>query len=214
MGDSSKPMPRGIDALVGSARCAPQDTLTEAGLGLEYGAIRLDRTTEAWLSAGIQLQDHVVMVLDGAATDVEVIGSSSVLGLLAKPIIDLAVGITGGRVLSTVTTRLETAGWIYRGDAGADGGQVFVLEARPWYRVAHLHVVQHDDEQWRNYLRFRDLLRQSPAARQRYETVKERLAEELQGDHRAYTLAKTEVVSSLIGRFVQDSRTSVHSRRC
>jgi GrpB-like predicted nucleotidyltransferase (UPF0157 family) len=178
------------------------DMLTAAGLGLDYGAIRLDRTTEVWLLAGTNLRDRLVEILDGVVMDVELVGSSSVLGLLAKPVIDMAAGVTVDQPFPSVTTRLEAAGWIYRGDAGDNGGHVFVLETWPWHRVAHLHVVEHDGRQWRNYLRFRDLLRQSPTARERYEAVKLRLAEELQDDRRAYTVGKTEVVQSLLSEMV------------
>jgi len=172
------------------------DVLTAAGLGLDYDSIRLDRTTEAWLVAGIELRNRVAGVLAGVVADVEVIGSSSVLALLAKPIIDLAVGLDANQCLPAVMARLEAAGWIYRGDAGSAGGQVFVLETRPWHRVAHLHVVEHDGN--RNYLRFRDLLRRSLDARERYEAVKLKLAEPDPGDQKAYTIGKTEVVTSLL----------------
>lgn len=158
----------------------------------------LSRTTEDWLAAGNKLHNRVLRVLEGVTDHVEVIGSSSVLGLLAKPIIDLAVGLTGDEQLPPARTRLEHDGWIYRGDAGADGGHVFVLEARPWHRVAHLHVVTYERQAWRDYLRLRDLLRQSPEARIRYETVKLDLAQREPIDRTAYTIGKTEVVASLL----------------
>jgi GrpB-like predicted nucleotidyltransferase (UPF0157 family) len=127
-----------------------------------------------------------------------VIGSSSVLGLLAKPIIDLAVELTVDQPLPPTATRLENDGWIYRGDAGADGGHVFVLEARPWHRVAHLHVVPYEGQAWRDYLRLRDLVRRSPNARDRYAAVKVELAQVEPIDRKAYTIGKTEVVASLL----------------
>jgi GrpB-like predicted nucleotidyltransferase (UPF0157 family) len=176
------------------------DRLTEAGLGQDYDSMQLARTSEAWIAAGAQLRCHVVDVLDGITAQVELIGSSSVLGLLAKPIIDLAVGLAAKQPFAPVSTRLDADGWIYRGDAGADGGQVFVLEARPWHRVAHLHVIEYASDQWQNYLRFRDLLRRSPAARARYEAVKTELAQLCLRplDRKAYTNGKTEVVTSLL----------------
>ncbi len=174
------------------------DRLTEVGLGLDYDSMRLARTTQAWLAVGADLRGRVTRVLDGITSHVEVIGSSSVLGLLAKPIIDLAVGLAPDQSLSPTATRLEADGWIYRGDAGADGGHVFVLEARPWHRVAHLHVVGYDGDQWRNYLRLRDLLRCSPHARERYEAVKLELARRPSVDRKAYTRGKSEVVTSLL----------------
>lgn len=160
--------------------------------------MRLARTTQAWLTAGAELRSRVAQVLDGITSNVEVIGSSSVLGLLAKPIIDLAVGLGADQPLAPTTTRLEADGWIYRGDAGADGGHVFVLEARPWHRVAHLHVVGYGGDQWRDYLRLRDLLRRSPEARERYEAVKLELVQRTSVDRKAYTRGKDEVVASLL----------------
>jgi GrpB-like predicted nucleotidyltransferase (UPF0157 family) len=182
------------------------DVLTAAGLGLDYDVIRLDRTTGAWLAAGSELRARVAEVLDGAATDVEIIGSSAVLDLLAKPIIDLAVGLDVNQSPVPVIGRLEADGWIYRGDAGRDGGRVFVLETRPWHRVAHLHVIEHDGSQWQNHLRFRDLLRASSEARARYEAVKLRLAEQEPRDRTAYTIGKTEVVTSLTRESEEHSR--------
>ena len=174
------------------------EVLTSAGLGLDYDAIRLDRTAQGWLVAGAELRDRVAAILDTVAAGVEQIGSASVLGLLAKPIVDLAVGLSSDRDLPEATSRLEAAGWIYRGNAGDQGGHVFVLEARSWHRVAHLHVVDHGGLQWRNYVRFRDLLRSSPEARDQYEAVKRQLAEMHMADRKRYTDGKSEVVTSLL----------------
>ena len=132
-------------------------------------------------------------------------------GLLAKPIVDLAIGLTTDQELAPVRERLirdqelapvrerlESAGWIYRGDAGAQGGHVFVLESAPRHRVAHAHVVEHLGEQWRSYLRLRDLLDRSPAARHRYEDTKLRLINEVGDDRTVYTEGKTEIIASLL----------------
>jgi GrpB-like predicted nucleotidyltransferase (UPF0157 family) len=103
------------------------DALTDVGLGLAYGTLRLERTTEEWLTAGSELRDSVTETLVGVAVHVEQIGSSSVLGLLAKPIVDLAIGLSEEDDLLAVTNRLEVAGWINRGgDTDEAGGRVFV----------------------------------------------------------------------------------------
>ena len=174
------------------------DSLADIGLGLDYDSLRLDRTTMDWVEAGARLRLEVADRLARLAVGVEQIGSSSVEGLLAKPIIDLAIGVTVDQELAPVRSQLESAGWIYRGDAGAQGGHVFVLESAPWHRVAHAHVVEHLGEQWLKYLRLRDLLRRSPEARQRYEDAKLRLVNEVGDDRTTYTEGKTEIVASLL----------------
>lgn len=174
------------------------EALAAAGLGLDYNTVRLERTTGQWLTVGSQLRDHVERCLGPLVPGVEQIGSSAVPDLLAKPIVDLAVGLPPDHDFPEVVATLERAGWIYRGDAGDDGGHVFVLETRPWHRVAHLHAVEHDGGQWRNYLRFRDLLRSNHEARARYEASKLHLAAQHRNDRKAYTDGKTEVVGALL----------------
>ena len=118
--------------------------------------------------------------------------------VLAKPIVDIAVGLHDDCEFSSARDRLEVAGWIYRGDAGENGGHVFVLETKPQHRVAHLHIVEHDGKQWHDYMRLRDLLRRSSTARDQYEQAKQQLAEDVRGNRVAYTDGKSNIVSLLI----------------
>lgn len=171
--------------------------LTSIGIGLDYDDLRLRVTSDEWVEAGSRLRDQIALLLDGLAVEVEQIGSSAVTGLAAKPIIDLAVGIDGDNVLRETTSKLEAEGWIYRGDAGDDGGHVFVLETRPWFRVAHIHVVEHGGGQWTDYLRLRRVLRSSADARARYGAVKESLVAS-GTDRRTYSQQKTQVVRELL----------------
>ena len=173
------------------------EELVAAGLGLGKDDLTFGRTTDAWLAAGGRLGALVAEKLGELVAEVEQIGSSSVLGLLAKPIIDLAAGVHPGFDLPEVTRRLQGGGWIDRGDAGEDGGHVFVLEAAPRHRVAHLHVVVHGGRQWVDYLRLRELLRRDPAAVARYEAVKLELSE--RGlDRTSYQAGKAAIVDQLL----------------
>lgn len=174
------------------------EALTDAGFGLDYDKLSFGRTTELWLRAGSELREQVAERLDGLVRSVEQVGSSSVLELLAKPIVDLAVGLGPDDDLDVVTGRLAAGGWIYRGDAGDSGGHVFVLEKRPSHRIAHIHVVEYEGSQWSDYVRLRDLLRRSPKARDRYEAEKVRLAEQCRDDRKVYQERKSAVVESLL----------------
>ena len=177
-------------------RCV--DDLIEAGLGLDYDTLRFGRTTEQWVLAGARLRDRIASELAALVADVEQVGSSSVEGLMAKPIVDLAAGLATEHEFAPVRATLEQRGWIYRGDARDEGGHVFVLETRPLHRVAHLHVVEHEGRQWRNYLQLRDLLRHSPEARAKYEAVKQQVSGQVGDDRDAYTKGKSAIVHELL----------------
>ena len=168
------------------------------GLGLEYGTVALVRTDERWGAVGRVLAVEIETALAGLARAVEHVGSTSVPGLLAKPIVDLAVGVSSGATLDDVEISLSRLGWIYRGDAGDAGGWVFVLEDSPWRRVAHAHGVEFGSEQWVRYLRFRELLRRDAAARRTYEETKLRLAERFPDGRNDYLSGKDPTVRQLL----------------
>jgi len=102
----------GGDPLIGQD--CEMEWLTDVGLGLENDTLRLDRTSQAWIDAGRRLRNDVAGRLGGSVIGVEPIGSSSVLTLLAKPIVDIAVGLGNEHELSAVRDRLEATGWTFR----------------------------------------------------------------------------------------------------
>ena len=172
--------------------------LADDGLGLQYGTVRLVRTPSTWVTLGASLSDDVASKLPACVVAVEHVGSTAVPKLLAKPVLDLAIGVVAGTEVDELIEPMERAGWIYRGDAGREGGWVFVLEDVPWHRVAHAHGVEHDGVEWQRYLAFRTLLRGSAEARLAYEATKLELVKEYEHDTRGYTSGKTGTVWSLL----------------
>jgi GrpB-like predicted nucleotidyltransferase (UPF0157 family) len=174
------------------------DEADELGLGVPYGVVRLAPADPAWAGVAARLIADVRDALGDDALGVEHIGSTAVPGLLAKPIVDIAILLAPSAPLERVITDLESLGYQYRGDAGGDGGLVFVLDVRPWYRVAHLHAIADGDPQWERYLTVVDHLRRHAELRAAYESVKRDLATSHPGDRRAYTAGKNEVVARIL----------------
>lgn len=168
------------------------------GLGLDYGTVGLAVARPEWRQLAERLANVIRDTLGASTASVEHIGSSAVPGLAAKPILDLAIGVAPHVPLEPLRHALEDLGYQFRGDAGDQGGLVFVLEDRPKRRVVHLHVVDHDGPQWRRYLTFRDLLLTNADARDRYERMKSDLAEKFPQDRKAYTAAKESLVRALL----------------
>jgi len=97
-----------------------------------------------------------------------------------------------------VVGSLVAWGLEYRGDNGDNGGRLFVLNARPFHRVAHVHVVDHGDLCWTRYLAFRDRLRRDEGARTRYEEAKRQLARQFPQDRCNYTAGKASFIAGLL----------------
>lgn len=172
--------------------------LTESGLGLTYGEVELARTDPRWSDAFEHLAVTLRAALGPAAVAVEHIGSTAVPGLLAKPILDIVIGLAATADVDGVVGSLAACGLEYRGDHGDDGGRLFVLNARPLHRVAHVHVVEFGDLRWTRYLAFRDRLRRDEEARTEYEEAKRQLARVFARDRRNYTAGKTPFIARLL----------------
>ncbi len=174
--------------------------MAEAMLGLNKQAVAVVPHDPAWIAAGQKACTDIARIGGADFLGVEHIGGTSVPGLRAKPILDIAAGLAPGAQVEALKARLLEAGYIYAGDGGDDGGLLFVLESAPDVRTLHLHVVDHAGRQWRNYLAFRDFLRRDGEARADYERLKLSLAEKFAGDRKAYTAAKQDFISVILAR--------------
>ncbi len=170
------------------------------GLGLDYDVLQLQSGSATWQTIGAELAVKTSTLLGHHAVDVQHVGSTAVPGLLAKPIIDLAVGLRSHEDFPAVGQILTGHAWIYRGDSGDEGGHLFVLESSPWVRVSHAHAVIYEGWQWNRYLQFRDHLRSDATAREAYAEAKASLLSELGADgiREQYTNRKTPIVQALL----------------
>jgi GrpB-like predicted nucleotidyltransferase (UPF0157 family) len=122
--------------------------------------------------------------------DIQHVGSTAVFGLDAKPIIDIAVAVESIQLISELRPSLHSLGYIDRGDSGDNGGYLFIKEVAPEIRSHHLHIVAIDDQQWHNYLLFRDTLRSDQELHGKYAELKKSLEQRFARDRQGYTQAK------------------------
>jgi GrpB-like predicted nucleotidyltransferase (UPF0157 family) len=133
----------------------------------------------------------------GVFDAVEHIGSTSLPGLAAKPIIDLMAAAASLDAVAAAEDALAGLGY-RRFDTGMPG-RLFYYRDEDGQRAYHLHVVPADTWDTRNQRLLRDYLRAHPEDARRYAELKRRLAgEDTDGD--AYTKAKTELIQELTDR--------------
>ena len=135
-------------------------------------------------------------VFDGKVIGIEHIGSTSVPGLCAKPIVDILVGLRELELSAEEIEGMERLGYEYLGEFGLPG-RLYFRKGEP--RTHHVHVVAHGGDHWKRHLFFRDALRSDPEELRRYDELKRRLAAE--GHSReAYTELKTPFIREVEAR--------------
>lgn len=132
--------------------------------------------------------------LGGSALRVEHIGSTSVPGLAAKPIIDILVVVPDSADESAYLPQLEAAGYVLRvREPDWNEHRMF----RTPDRDVHIHIYSAGCPEIQRNLTFRDCLRRNIDDRRRYEQAKRELATKEWFDMNAYADAKTEVIESI-----------------
>ena len=165
-------------------------------LGLKRGTVLLAQHSQVWEQAFIEERARLAGALESVPCEIEHIGSTSVPGLEAKPILDIAVGIDRSYPIQDCIPVIEGAGYTYRGDDGVVG-HMFARGPED-SRTHYLHAVRLGDANWDRWLTFRDYLQCNEAARQTYATEKSRLAKMHRADRAAYTAGKSRVIGALL----------------
>ena len=130
----------------------------------------------AWPERFAEIRDTIAPVLRDVARAIEHVGSTSVPGLAAKPVIDLDVIVAGEDDLPEAIARLGTLGYEHLGELGIPGRHAF---RRPPGTIRHnLYVCVDGCESLRNHLAVRDHLRAHAETAARYAALKETLAAE------------------------------------
>ncbi len=169
----------------------------EGAIGLERGTVRVVAYRGEWRRLFERERRALRERIGPFVVDIQHVGSTAVPGLDAKPIIDIAVAVPYSGVIRQLRQPLRELGYIDRGDAGGDGGYIFVKESAPDVRTHHLHVVAIDDPQWRGYLLFRDKLTTDETLRTRYTELKRALQERFAEDRKGYTSAKRDFIDAV-----------------
>ena len=160
--------------------------------GRERGQVVIDNYDPVWPRRFLLERDRIRAAMGGAAIRIEHIGSTSVPGLAAKPIVDVLVTVADPEADELVAPTLEAAGYELR--VREAGHRMFRTSARD----VQVHVWADDDGEVDRYLMFRDRLRTSPERRREYERLKRELAQRDWPDINHYANAKGPFIESVL----------------
>ena len=166
-------------------------------IGLKRGTVQLVPHDPTWKDAFSREEKILRAIIGGAARDIQHIGSTSIPGIHAKPLIDICVAIDSLDEVPALIPALVAAGYEYMPERISDERAFFPKGPRE-QRTHHLSFVQYNGAEWKSVIAFRDYMRTHPEAAARYDVLKEKLAEQYADDRYAYTAAKESFIKEIV----------------
>lgn len=163
--------------------------------GIEQRAIEIFDYHPHWPETFELHARAIAAALGAVALQIEHIGSTSVPGLAAKPIIDILLVVADSADERSYLPRLQAAGYELR-VREPEFYEHRML--RPPSRDVHIHVFSLGSPEIERYLLFRDRLRSDAGDRRAYESAKRELAARPWPDMNAYADAKSDLVERII----------------
>jgi len=135
--------------------------------------------------------------------DIYHIGSTSVPGLSAKPIIDILLAADKLADVEEATPQIVAAGYEAKGENGIPGRRYFQKSDEDGVRKVHLHAYEKGNLELHRHLVFRDYLREHPKEAKRYAEVKIKAAKKFEYDIESYIAEKSPIVKELEQKALQ-----------
>lgn len=154
--------------------------------------VMIEAYSNSWPIIFNELSTTIIKQIGSDINRIDHIGSTSVVGLAAKPIIDIQISVSDLDNIEPIVSGLSILGYQYRPN-NDDLTKRYFRES-PEMRRTHIHVRQSGSWSEQFNLLFRDYLREHEYDRDQYAKVKYELASQYRDQREQYVEAKTEMI--------------------
>jgi len=174
-------------------------------LGADKGHVEIVDYRREWAEIFEREREAILDKCRPWVKEVHHVGSTSVPGLAAKPILDIMPVVANPVDGENAVEPMTTLGYRYRGDNELPGRFYFdkIVDGRT---VVHCHMYPQDHSDVRKLVAFRDRLRTDRETASEYERLKRNLASKYRDDRVSYTDSKGTFVNEITAVALVDSQ--------
>lgn len=165
-------------------------------MGLKVGTVKLEPYNLNWKEMFHQERVLLEKIFKNIAIRIEHVGSTSIEGLSAKPIIDIAVAVKKLNDFEIVRNYFEEEPYSIKTDSVCD--EILIRKGSEDNRTHFIHVMEIDSKRYKNTILFRDYLTNHIQVLKEYENLKKNLVEKYPNDRKMYTDSKNEFIQKVI----------------
>jgi GrpB-like predicted nucleotidyltransferase (UPF0157 family) len=170
-------------------------------LGMERSFVALAPHSPQWAEAFSEVEKRLLAALPDCGLRLHHIGSTSIAGIQAKPILDIMGVVPSLTVFDSCREKVEAAGFTWKGEYGIEGRRYCVLYSESEASsFAHWHVFERTHPEVATHLLFRDFLRAHADVAREYDLLKTDLRNRLAHERERYTEAKADFIQGVLER--------------
>lgn len=140
---------------------------------------------------------YLEKAIKNSIISIEHVGSTSVEGLSAKPIIDIDVVIKNYDSFQGVKSGLECLGYHHEGDLGIKDREAFKYTEKCEFMAHHLYVCPQNSQELKRHIAFRDYLKTHDEDRDKYSEIKLQASKKYPTDIDGYIETKSPLINEI-----------------
>jgi GrpB-like predicted nucleotidyltransferase (UPF0157 family) len=164
-------------------------------IGLERDIVKLIPYNSNWERLFEDEKSRLQEVIGAYVLDIQHVGSTSIPGMIAKPIIDIAIAVQSFEDATVCIKPIEQLGYEYRGEFGIPRRHYFT-KGDP--RTHHIHMNEISSRDWLDQITFRNYLIQHPGVAKEYAELKVKLAQSYPTNRQLYTESKAPFINHVL----------------
>lgn len=168
----------------------------DSSIGLARGTVKLVPHDPRWQAAFKVEAKLLRETLSISSEHIQHVGSTAIPGILAKPIIDIAIPVDDLAIADEWAGPLAKIGYWNKGPEPTMSDRRFFAKGPENKRTIYLHLVT--TKEYQKLITFRDTLRANPELAQEYSNLKVKLAASLKDDRKQYTSLKNDFIQRVL----------------
>ena len=167
-------------------------------LGLKRGTVKVIPHQKEWQKNALDTIEIFKRLLGDTAIDIKHIGSTSILTIHSKPIIDIVIGVSDLNNIKPCIELLKKNNIIFRGE-DVENQLLFIMgNLEEDINTHHIHIVIYNEKNWIDYINFRDYLNNFEDKALIYDNLKQKLSKEFPYNRKIYTEKKNEFINEIL----------------
>ena len=164
-------------------------------MGLKNETVCLESNFKEWKEMYEEEKEELLNIFNKEDIVVEHVGSTSVEELLAKPIVDIALGINNYKNLEKYMNILQER---YTVKINDESKEILLIKENNLETFCLIHVLNSTSDRFKNMVKFRDILRNNPDVLKEYQELKKHLSVMYSNDRKMYTKSKNDFIQKAL----------------